>query len=81
MGACFVTEGAIPFMIKDPKRISASAMVGGSDHWINCWSAWKFSIGAPHGGIFVFALIKTGINNANYDLTGTSIGLGNYFCS
>jgi PTS system fructose-specific IIC component len=36
----------------------------------------KVSIGAPHGGIFVFALIKTGINNANYDLTGTSIGLG-----
>jgi PTS system fructose-specific IIC component len=75
MGACFVTEGAIPFMIKDPKRISASAMVGGLIIGLTV-GLLKVSIGAPHGGIFVFALIKTGINNANYDLTGTSIGLG-----
>ncbi|WP_338969757.1 fructose-specific PTS transporter subunit EIIC [Spiroplasma endosymbiont of Labia minor] len=75
MGLCFVTEGAIPFMIKDPKRISVSAMIGGLFVGLTT-GLFKLSVGAPHGGIFVFALMKTGINNPNYDLTASSIGIG-----
>lgn len=72
MGAFFISEGAIPFMVTDPKRIAASAMAGGAVTGLMVgW--FKITLGAPHGGIAVFPLLKSGM----VDLTsGAAIGLG-----
>ncbi|MCI2061439.1 MAG: fructose-specific PTS transporter subunit EIIC [Eubacteriaceae bacterium] len=56
MGLCFITEGAIPFAAGDPLRvipscIAGSALAGGLSMLFNC------TLMAPHGGIFVFAVV------------------------
>ncbi|ATZ17911.1 PTS fructose transporter subunit IIABC [Mesoplasma melaleucae] len=72
MGAFFISEGAIPFMVTDPKRIATSAMVGGTITGLMV-GGFKITLGAPHGGIAVFPLLKSGL----VDLTsGAAIGLG-----
>ncbi|AVN64924.1 PTS fructose transporter subunit IIABC [Mesoplasma florum] len=73
MGAFFISEGAIPFMITDPKRIVVSAMTGGTITGLIV-GACKITLGAPHGGIAVFPLLKSGlVSNMN---SGLGIGLG-----
>lgn len=57
MGLCFITEGAIPFAASDPARvipacITGSALAGGLAAFFNC------ALPAPHGGIFVFPVIR-----------------------
>ena len=57
MGACFITEGAIPFAAADPLRvlpacIIGSAMAGGLSMFFGC------GLRAPHGGIFVLPVIS-----------------------
>lgn len=71
MGACFITEGAIPFMIKDPKRIAVTSMLGGLIIGILV-GLLQIRINAPHGGIFTFALIDS-LLFANQSV---SIGVG-----
>lgn len=56
MGLSFITEGAIPYAAADPLRVIPSCMVGsavagGLSMLFNC------SLMAPHGGIFVFAVV------------------------
>lgn len=56
MGAGFITEGAIPFAAKDPLRVIPSSVVGSAVAGLlsvvfNC------TLMAPHGGIFVFAVV------------------------
>ena len=56
MGLCFITEGAIPYAASDPLRVIPSCMVGSAvagavTSLLNC------SGPAPHGGIFVFAVV------------------------
>lgn len=56
MGLSFITEGAIPFAASDPLRVIPSCMVGaavagGLSMAFNC------TLMAPHGGIFVFAVV------------------------
>ncbi len=56
MGAGFITEGAIPFAAKDPLRIISASVIGSSVAGLlsvvfNC------TLMAPHGGIFVFAVV------------------------
>lgn len=56
MGLCFITEGAIPYAASDPIRVIPSCMVGSAvagavSALFNC------SCPAPHGGIFVFAVV------------------------
>lgn len=56
MGACFITEGAIPFAASDPLRVIpatalGSAVAGGLSMLFNC------TLMAPHGGLFVIAVI------------------------
>ncbi len=56
MGLSFVTEGAIPYAAADPLRVIPSCMVGaavagGLSMAFNC------TLMAPHGGIFVFAVV------------------------
>lgn len=58
MGAFFITEGAIPFMITDPKRVSVSGMAAGLVTGVLV-GAFKITLPAPHGGLFVFPLLDS----------------------
>ena len=56
MGLSFITEGAIPYAAADPIRVIPACMVGagvagGLSMAFNC------TLMAPHGGIFVFAVV------------------------
>ena len=55
MGACFITEGVIPFVLRDPLHVIPSCMVGAS-----LAAALSILFGcavpAPHGGMFLLPL-------------------------
>lgn len=56
MGLSFITEGAIPYAASDPLRVIpacaiGAAAAGGLSMAFNC------TLMAPHGGIFVFAVV------------------------
>lgn len=56
MGLSFITDGAIPYAAADPLRVIPACMVGagvagGLSMALNC------TLMAPHGGIFVFAVV------------------------
>ncbi|WP_152205379.1 PTS fructose-like transporter subunit IIB [Marinobacter changyiensis] len=55
LGLCFISEGAIPFMAKDPLRVIPICMVGGA---ITGALSMYFSVAllAPHGGLFVLLI-------------------------
>lgn len=57
LGACFITEGAIPFAAGDPTRVIPSCVIGSA---IAGALTMFFNIGlpAPHGGIFVIPIVK-----------------------
>lgn len=57
MGASFVTEGAIPFTAADPLRVIPSFVVGSAVTG-GLVGALGIRLMAPHGGIFVVALIN-----------------------
>ncbi|XOB61807.1 fructose-specific PTS transporter subunit EIIC [Campylobacterota bacterium DY0563] len=65
LGICFITEGAIPFAVKDPLRVIPSLMLGSG-------LAGAMSMGfgctlaAPHGGIFVLAIPNAVTNLGMY---------------
>lgn len=71
MGLSFITEGAIPFAATRPKKVIPSIVIGSALTGALVM-AFNISLGAPHGGIFVFALLR---NNWFTDLS-SSIGLG-----
>lgn len=57
MGLAFITEGAIPYAASDPKRVIPSCMVGAGvagmiSMLFGCMTP------APHGGVFVFAVVS-----------------------
>jgi PTS system fructose-specific IIC component len=56
LGACFISEGAIPFAAADPFRVIPSMMFGGAVTGALSMAAGVTSR-APHGGIFVFFAI------------------------
>lgn len=56
MGMCFITEGAIPYAASDPLRVIPSCMVGSAVAGA-VTSLFNCSCPAPHGGIFVFAVV------------------------
>ncbi len=60
LGACFITEGVIPFAAADPARVIPSAVTGAA---IAGGLVMLFDIGlrAPHGGVFVMGLVDGGI--------------------
>ncbi|AXK51365.1 PTS fructose transporter subunit IIABC [Spiroplasma alleghenense] len=74
MGACFISEGAIPFMVKDPKRVALSAMAGGFVTGLIV-GAFTITLAAPHGGVFVFPLLesKAAMFSGN---KGLAVGMG-----
>lgn len=57
MGLSFITEGTIPYAAADPLRVIPSCLVGaavagGLSMAFNC------TLMAPHGGVFVFAVVS-----------------------
>jgi PTS system fructose-specific IIC component len=56
LGACFISEGAIPFAAADPLRVIPSMMFGGAITGALIM-AFDVTLRAPHGGIFVFFAI------------------------
>lgn len=57
MGLTFITEGAIPFAAADPFRVIPACVIGSA---IAGGLSMVFKIGlpAPHGGIFVIAVVE-----------------------
>ena len=56
MGLAFVTEGAIPYVASDPLHVLPACIIGAGisgalSEVFNC------TLMAPHGGIFVFAVV------------------------
>ncbi len=72
LGLCFISEGAIPFMAKDPLRVIPTCMVGGS-----LTGALSMFFGvhlmAPHGGLFVL-LIPNAVNHVLLYLLAIAAG-------
>ncbi|NQX83340.1 MAG: PTS sugar transporter subunit IIA [Mycoplasmataceae bacterium] len=58
MGASFITEGAIPFASKYPKVIMPAIIAGSTVSGLIV-GLLQITIAAPHGGIFVFALVNS----------------------
>ena len=56
MGFCFITEGAIPFAAADPIRVIPSLMIGSGVAGALSM-AFRCTLMAPHGGIFVFPVV------------------------
>jgi len=56
MGLCFITEGAIPYAAADPLHVIPSLMVGSGVAGALSM-AFKCTLMAPHGGIFVFPVV------------------------
>ncbi len=56
MGLCFITEGAIPFAAADPLHVIPALMVGSGVAGALSM-AFKCTLMAPHGGIFVFPVV------------------------
>ena len=56
MGLSFITEGAIPYAASDPVRVIPSCMIGSAVAG-GLSMAFGCTLMAPHGGIFVFAVV------------------------
>lgn len=56
-GACFLTEGAIPFAAADPLRVLPSCMAGSALAGALCM-LFRCRLSAPYGGIFVVPLMQ-----------------------
>ena len=74
MGLSFITEGAIPYAASDPLRVIPSCIVGAATAG-GLSMAFNCTLMAPHGGIFVFAVVG---NWALYLLSlaiGSAVGM------
>lgn len=56
LGACFITEGVIPFAAADPLRVIPACILGSSvGGFIS--ALFKVEVIAPHGGIFILPIV------------------------
>lgn len=62
LGACFITEGVIPFAAADPARVIPASVAGAATTGA---LVMLFDIGlrAPHGGVFVMGFVEGGAMN------------------
>ncbi|QHJ71300.1 PTS fructose transporter subunit IIABC [Planococcus halotolerans] len=62
LGACFITEGVIPFAAADPARVIPASVAGAA---VTGALVMLFDIGlrAPHGGVFVMGFVEGGAMN------------------
>ncbi len=68
LGLCFISEGAIPFMAKDPLRVIPVSMVGGAvTGALSMYFGCKLL--APHGGVFVMLIPHAVIHVGAYLLS------------
>ncbi|AFU14302.1 TPA: PTS sugar transporter subunit IIA [Bacillus toyonensis] len=72
MGASFITEGAIPFAAADPIRVIVSCVVGSSIAGALSM-LFQITLPAPHGGLFVIALVNKPLLYIFSILVGTVI--------
>jgi PTS system fructose-specific IIC component len=73
MGLCFITEGAIPFAAADPLHVIPSLMVGSGVAGLLSM-AFKCTLMAPHGGIFVFPVVGNVLMYLVALLVGSVVG-------
>nr|WP_049621023.1 PTS fructose-like transporter subunit IIB [Frateuria defendens] len=72
LGLCFISEGAIPFMARDPLRVMPACIVGGAvtgalSMYFGC------QLKAPHGGLFVL-LIPGAVGHVGAYLLSIAVG-------
>lgn len=60
MGLSFITEGAIPFAAADPLSVIPACVIGSGIAGALSM-AFKCTLMAPHGGIFVFPVVGNGL--------------------
>lgn len=73
MGFSFISEGAIPFAASDPLRVIPSCIVGSAISGALA-SAFKCTLMAPHGGIFVFPVVGNAMLYLLALLIGSFVG-------
>lgn len=57
MSACFITESAIPFAIKNPNQVIPSSIIGSGIAGLLVMH-FGSSLRSPHGGLFVIGIIE-----------------------
>jgi PTS system fructose-specific IIC component len=72
LGLCFISEGAIPFMARDPLRVMPACIIGGAitgalSMYFGC------QLKAPHGGLFVL-LIPGAVGHVPAYLLSIAVG-------
>ncbi len=72
LGACFISEGAIPFAAKDPMRVIPCCIAGGVLTGALV-ALFNITLVAPHGGVFVL-LIPGAVNHALMYLVAIAAG-------
>ncbi|USZ14855.1 fructose-specific PTS transporter subunit EIIC [Moraxella sp. FZFQ2102] len=72
LGACFISEGAIPFAAKDPVRVIPCCIAGGVLTGALV-ALFDITLVAPHGGVFVL-LIPGAVNHALMYLVAIAAG-------
>lgn len=75
MGASFISEGAIPFAAADPLRVIPSVMAGGAVTGALSM-AFGATLRAPHGGVFVVALVGRPVPYLLAIAVGTVVSAG-----
>ena len=75
LGASFITEGAIPFAAADPLRVIPSIMAGSAVTGAMVM-AFKDTLRAPHGGIWVLPLIGGAATYLLAIIVGTVVSAG-----
>ncbi len=55
LGLSFITEGAIPFVARDPLRVIPACVLGAATAG-GLSMMWNVALQAPHGGVFVLAI-------------------------
>ena len=73
MGLCFITEGAVPFAVADPLRAVPACVLSGALAG-SCSMAFRCTMGAAQGGIFMLALVNHPIFYLAALLVGSVVG-------
>ncbi len=73
MGLSFITEGAIPFAAKNPKKFMPPMIIGAAIASA-LTMVFKITLPAPHGGIFVFPLVNNPFMYLFSILIGSLVG-------
>lgn len=72
MGLAFITEGAIPFAASDPLHVLPACIVGSAAAGALSM-AFKCTLMAPHGGIFVFPVVGNALMYLLALIVGTAV--------